>query len=137
MLLLDKPPSQPFSLTAGHCLLFTYGQLQLGLNEPSSVSRAWPDRVRGLLYDLGSYPAAIQIGLVERWFHGFVLEIAESELLEELDQFEDVEKGLYRRVRAYTESGFEVWVYAYARPLPPGAFGPIDRWLGPRQRNRT
>lgn len=133
MLLLEKPPATRSALPPGRCLLFAYGQLQPGLHEPRTALRAWPDRVRGLLFDLGPYPAAVQVGLVERWFHGYVLDIAESELVDDLDEHEDVDNGLYRRIRTYTESGHEVWVYVYAQPLPHGVFGPIDRWIGPRK----
>jgi hypothetical protein len=84
--------------------------------------------MRGLLYDLGSFPAAIGVGTGDRWFAGYVLEIAESELVEPLDTYEEVAAGLYRRIQSVTEAGFEAWVYEYARPLPKTAVGPIDRW---------
>jgi gamma-glutamylcyclotransferase (GGCT)/AIG2-like uncharacterized protein YtfP len=128
MPVLTKPPDRPIHLDPGRCLLFVYGQLQPGLKQPRSTSRAWPDRVRGLLYDLGAFPAAVKIDAGEQWLRGFVLEIAEVELVGELDSYEEVDKGLYRRTRTTTEAGFEVWVYEYARPLPPAAVGPIERW---------
>lgn len=122
------PSSSAIHLEPGRCLLFVYGQLQPGLKQPRSMSRAWPDRVRGLLYDLGAFPAAVKIDAANQWLRGFVLDIAEVELVEDLDSYEDVDQGLYRRIQTITEAGFEAWVYEYARPLPPTAVGPIERW---------
>jgi gamma-glutamylcyclotransferase (GGCT)/AIG2-like uncharacterized protein YtfP len=84
--------------------------------------------VRGQLLDLGCYPAAVSVGSVESWFCGYVLEIDESELIQQLDPFEQVAEGLYRRTRTKTERGFDVWIYEYARPLPPDAKGPLEQW---------
>jgi len=128
MLVLPDPPSLPVHLDPSRCLLFAYGKLQPGQKQPRSMSRAWPDRVRGLLYDLGSFPAAVKIDATEQWLRGFVLEIAENELVGDLDSYEDVDNGHYRRIRTVTKAGFEVWVYEYARPLPPTAVGPIGCW---------
>src|SRR5438093_1105192 len=124
---MGNPPDRPITLAPGHCLLFVYGQLQPGHGAPRSLTRSWPDRVRGQLFDLGRYPAAVRVGSAESWFCGHVLEIVESEL-RELDEFEGVHQGLYRRVRIITKSGFEAWIYEYARPLPPTARGPVEHW---------
>jgi gamma-glutamylcyclotransferase (GGCT)/AIG2-like uncharacterized protein YtfP len=88
---------------------------------------AWPDRVRGLLYDLGPYPAAMQIGRVEQEFGGWVLEISQEEL-ERLDEYEGIAGGLYRRIRTVTMAGRVVWVYEYSGELPEQGRGPLDRW---------
>ena len=128
MELLDHVPAQPLVLSAGRCLLFAYGQLQPGRREPRSASRAWPDRVHGELFDLGSHPAAVHIGQSPGWLRGFVLELDEAELFGDLDAYEEVDRGLYRRVRTKTEAGFDVWVYEFARPIPATAAGPMERW---------
>lgn len=125
---LTQPPAASLDLAQGRCLLFAYGKLQPHQNAPKSLTRAWPDQVRGLLYDLGAYPAAVEIGTVDRWFNGYVLEIAEAELADSLDSYEEVDKGLYRRIRTVTRSGFDVWIYEYARAVPKNAIGLIDRW---------
>ena len=130
--ILPQPPAAPLDIAEGQCLLFAYGQLQPQQRPPQTLVRAWPDRVRGLLYDLGPYPAAVQIGAVDAHFHGFVLEIATAELTGTLDPFEQLDKGIYRRIRTVTESGFGVWLYEYAMPLPKHALGPIDRWCAAR-----
>lgn len=113
---------------AGRSLLFVYGQLKPGIRPPLSLSRYWEDRVRGDLFDLGDYPAAVRIDSSQRWIEGFVLDVSEQELAGELDAYEDVGLGLYRRIRTTTERGTEVWVYEYARGLPPNARGPITSW---------
>ena len=128
MPLPSTPPGSPIHLNPGRCLLFVYGQLQPGRKPPRSMSRAWPDSVRGLLYDLGPFPAAVKVGAADAWFRGYVLEIAEIELVGDLDSYEDVDKGLYRRIRTVTEAGYEVWIYEYSRPLPSTAVGPIESW---------
>ena len=137
MPLLTMPPSPSIHLDPGRCLLFVYGQLQPGLKPPLSMSRAWPDRVRGMLYDLGPFPAAVKIDATGQWLRGFVLEIAENELVGDLDTYEEVDKGLYRRIRTVTEAGFEVWIYEYARPQPPTAVGPIEHWPTKQRADET
>jgi gamma-glutamylcyclotransferase (GGCT)/AIG2-like uncharacterized protein YtfP len=62
-------------LEPARCLLFVYGSLQPGQRPPESMGESWPDRVRGLLYDLGPYPAAVRIGRAEQEFQGWVLDI--------------------------------------------------------------
>ena len=57
-----------------------------------------------------------------------LLGVDDDEELERLDEYEGVSEGLYRRMRTVTASGLEVWVYEYARDLPAGAKGPLDRW---------
>ena len=101
---LSKPPDLPIQLERGRCLLFAYGQLQPGRKLPRTATRAWPDRAHGLLYNLGLFPAAIHIGAVSSWLRGYVIEIAESELVGELDVYEEVDEGLYRRIRTVTEA---------------------------------
>ncbi len=132
-MILIRRPNLPVTLGAGRCLLFAYGQLQPRHRPPKTTSQAWPDRVRGLLFDLGRFPAAVNVDRANTWIHGYVIEIQENELTQELDEFEELAKGLYRRIRTTTEAGFDAWIYEYARPLPPQAIGPIDRWpvVGP------
>ncbi len=116
-------------------LLFAYGTLTP--DGPDEAERGgWePDKVRGRLYDLGTFPALIDIDDPEAgWVAGYVSAIEPAKRFEQLDEYEGVAEGLYRRVRATTQGGREVWVYLYACPLPVHARGPIERWDGPRRR---
>ena len=114
-------------------LLFAYGTL--APEDPASArAGGWvADRVRGRLYDLGPYPALIDCGdRTAGWVEGYVRPAEPVELSGRLDTYEGVGEGLYRRVMATTEAGRLVWVYVYARPLPPGSRGPLDRWVRAR-----
>ncbi|MCA9038929.1 MAG: gamma-glutamylcyclotransferase [Planctomycetaceae bacterium] len=112
---------------AEYSFLFVYGQLQPGHRFPIEAEVIRPDRVRGLLYDLGEYPGAVEIGKADNWFSGFLATLP-TEDLDELDRFECVEDGLYRRIQTETESGVTAWIYEYLQTLPEDAFGPIDAW---------
>lgn len=112
----------------GRCWLFAYGTLQPGYRLPASCRSFWHDRVRGELFALASFPAAVRVGQSGTWFAGHTLDVAESEL-ELLDTYEGVGDELYRRIRTTTERGLLVWIYEFAQPLPDGALGPIERWL--------
>src|SRR6185437_10156830 len=115
-------------------LLFAYGTL--APDGPEAAARdGWvADRVRGRLFDLGPYPALVIEGDPEEgWVAGYVRTVDRDELIGRLDPYEGVDEGLYRRLAATTEAGRRAWVYVYARPLPPGARGPLDRWERPRR----
>ena len=115
-------------------LLFAYGTL-MPVDAGSAAHEGWePDAVRGRLYDLGPFPALIDLGDPEAgWVEGFVRPVDREELEHRLDPWEDVEHGLYRRVEATTRNNSRVWVYVYDRPLPPQARGPLLRWDGRRR----
>jgi gamma-glutamylcyclotransferase (GGCT)/AIG2-like uncharacterized protein YtfP len=110
--------------------LFAYGTLA-----PREPGQGWvSDAVRGRLYDLGDYPALVDHDDPEAgWVEGYVREVEERELSGRLDAYEGVEEGLYQRIAATSRAGRQVWVYVYARPLPPHARGPLTRWDGPRK----
>jgi gamma-glutamylcyclotransferase (GGCT)/AIG2-like uncharacterized protein YtfP len=114
-------------------ILFAYGTL--APDSPEAAARGgWaPDEVRGRLYDLGPYPALVGCDDPDSgWVDGYVREVDEAMLSGRLDAYEGVHEGQYRRVVATTRAGRQVWVYVYARPLPPEARGPLERWDGPR-----
>lgn len=113
-------------------LLFVYGTLAPSAPEAAAVAGWSFDRVRGRLFDLGPYPALIDVDSKDDWVEGYVRKVGLNDLQGRLDDYEGVADGLYRRVRTTTEGGREVWVYVYARDLPPDARGPIPRWNGPR-----
>ncbi len=110
-------------------LLFAYGTL--GPRDRAAEARnGWQaDAVRGRLFDLGPYPALVEPGDPEAgWVEGHVRPVEMAELQGPLDSYEGVAEGLYRRVVVRTRNGIWAWVYAYARPLPGGAIGPLVRW---------
>ncbi len=113
--------------------LFAYGTL--APDGPEAAARGgWePDMIRGRLYDLGPYPALIDVGDPEAgWVRGQVREVDPNEFAESLDDYEGVAEGHYQRIQTTTRSGRTVWVYLYTRPLPPNARGPLEQWEGPR-----
>lgn len=112
-------------------LLFAYGTL--APSEPvDAAERGWTaDAVRGRLFDLGPYPALVDLDDPRaEWVEGYVRRVDSTELTCVLDPYEGVDDGLYRRVAAVTRDGRPVWVYVYARPLPPQARGPFLHWEG-------
>ncbi len=103
-------------------LLFAYGTL--GPVDPDDARQlGWAeDEIRGRLFDLGPYPALIDLGNpTVGWVKGFVRRTDAKELSERLDMYEGVDEGLYQRCAATTRSGRRVWVYVYARSLSANA----------------
>lgn len=98
-------------------------------NPEEAEQRGWqPDAVRGRLYDLGPYPALVDLDDPEAgWVEGYVGPVEVDEL-EKHDRYEDLDAGLYRREETTTRGDRRVWVYVYNRPVPPHARGPLDRW---------
>jgi gamma-glutamylcyclotransferase (GGCT)/AIG2-like uncharacterized protein YtfP len=115
-------------------LLFAYGTL-MPLDLQSAEEEGWSaDAVRGRLYDLGPYPALVDLDdPAADWVEGFVRAVDRAELEGPLDSFEQVDEGLYRRVETITRNDRRVWVYLYARPVPADAMGPLNRWSGQRR----
>ena len=115
-------------------LLFAYGTLMPA--DPAAAEReGWrPDAVRGRLFDLGPYPALVDLDDPGAgWVEGFVRPVDLEELETRLDPWEEVDQGLYRRTETMTRASCRVWVYVYNRPLPPEARGPLARWDGRRR----
>lgn len=116
-------------------LLFAYGTL--APRDPETAARGgWAaDGVRGRLFDLGLYPALIDLDDPGAdWVEGYVRSVDPAELAGPLDTYEGVAAGLYRRAATTTRAGLRAWVYVYARPLPATARGPLARWRGLRPR---
>ncbi len=115
-------------------LLFAYGTL-MPPDRDAADREGWrPDAVRGRLFDLGPYPALIDLDDPGAgWVEGFVRPVELAELQSRLDPWEAVDQGLYRRVETVSRASHPVWVYVYNRPLPSSARGPLDRWNGRRR----
>ncbi len=115
-------------------LLFVYGTL--APDSPDVAGReGWAaDAVRGRLYDLGPYPALVDhLDAGADWVEGYVRRVTWDQLTGSLDSYEGVGEGLYRRVKARTREGRDVWMYVYDQPLPPSALGPVDRWTSSKR----
>lgn len=132
-----QPPERRFApvvecdatSAASVTLLFAYGTLG-PTNLEAATRDGWvDDAVRGRLFDVGPYPALVELnGRDARWVEGFVRAVSERELLERLDPYEAVDQGLYERVVATTRKGRRVWVYIYARALPSDARELFKPW---------
>jgi gamma-glutamylcyclotransferase (GGCT)/AIG2-like uncharacterized protein YtfP len=114
--------------TSVAALLFAYGTL-MPTDPDRGAGQGWrPDAVRGRLFDLGPYPALVDLDDPRAdWVAGLVKPVEPAEL-ERHDEWEDVSAGLYRRILTTSRNNDRVWVYVYARPLPPLAHGPIQCW---------
>jgi gamma-glutamylcyclotransferase (GGCT)/AIG2-like uncharacterized protein YtfP len=87
--------------------LFVYGTLRKG--------KTRLDYIKGKLWDLGRFPGLVLEGNTN--VTGEIIEVDEPTLAE-LDLYEGVPQGLYRRARQNTKNGEEVWVYLFNRDIP-------------------
>jgi gamma-glutamylcyclotransferase (GGCT)/AIG2-like uncharacterized protein YtfP len=118
-------------------LFFAYGTLMPPDQEAADRDGWTPDAVRGRLYDLGSYPAVVDLDRADAgWVEGYVRRVEPSDLTS-YDAWEDVELGPYRRVETTTRTNRRVWIYVYGWPLPPQARGPLSRWQAPARQVRV
>ena len=109
-------------------LLFAYGTLMPPDPVAATARGWWPDAVRGRLYDLGPYPALIDLDNPQAgWVLGYCGPVEPQEL-ERHDRWEEVDAGVYSRVETLTRNNHRAWVYVFSRPLPADARGPLDRW---------
>lgn len=105
--------------------LFAYGLLRDADSERAPLMvgarRVAEATVAGTLYDIdGDFPALMLYGTTP--VEGTVWHFPNAARLEQLDSYEGVERGLYRRV-AVEAAGLPCWVYvagpALARQLTP------------------
>ena len=128
--------------------LFVYGTLRPGL-APAAIAAVartllplGPARVRGRLYDLGRFPAAVADASADGWIQGELVVLGpDSPPLAWFDAYEGFdptapETGPFRRESgsALDASGGEVpcWIYTYVRRLDerrrlPGGAWPARR----------
>ncbi len=111
--------------------LFAYGTLAPADGE-EAIRDGWvADAVRGVLYDLGPYPALVEMENPNAgWVEGYARTVSFQELESILDPYEGTEAGLFERIRLRTRRGLIVWVYRYCLPIPKNAVGPLTRWQG-------
>jgi gamma-glutamylcyclotransferase (GGCT)/AIG2-like uncharacterized protein YtfP len=109
--------------------LFVYGTLKRGgksykrLRKHDGVDFRSSGRIRAELYRLQDkeYPGAVLTSAPDRFVKGdlFVLQDPQK-TLRDLDEFEGVDEGLFRRelVDVWSQGRrVKAWVYLYARPL--------------------
>ena len=124
----------------GNNQLFVYGSLLSGFKSPAYdyISRYFdlvsPGRVKGLLFDMGEYPAAVPAEFHDSFIEGELYRIRDEKefswAIAQLDDYEGVlveagEQPLYRRdlVQVATDAGsFTAWIYWFnadvsGRPL--------------------
>jgi len=106
-------------------LLFAYGTLRDALQRDMILRGAQsrevgPATAPGALYDLGNYPGLVDGGPGDR-VPGVLVELADEAALTRLDEYEDVDAGLFVRRRASVRpdagGDVEAWVYVYNRPV--------------------
>ena len=101
-------------------LLFTYGILQ----ESATVVKK-DCVIKGLMYDLGSFPVVTAVEpTVGYTIVGTLLEVTEENLVE-FDLIEGVSSNMYRRQLIDTPQG-EAWIYLYNGDVR--GLAPISRW---------
>jgi gamma-glutamylcyclotransferase (GGCT)/AIG2-like uncharacterized protein YtfP len=134
--------------------LFVYGSLRQGFHSPAYhyISRYFNlvsmGKVKGTLYDLGPYPAAIPGDEATHFIIGELYALKKPAELEwalaQLDDYEGLnadegETPLYRRdkVTVFTENGeTDAWVYWYNQPIenkPVVSSGDILQYLASKK----
>lgn len=106
------------------------GHLRWPVLEPHALSY-WPAASEGVLYDTGDgWPAAVfRPGdeVVRGWAVDLLPERAEL-VLAHLDEVEDIESELFRRVRIGLLAGEPSW--SYESVVVQSAWTPIRAWAG-------
>jgi len=107
---------------SGSFYLFTYGTLRTGgaaANRLAGCVRVTESSIEGTLYDLSEYPALLLYGTTP--VRGEIWRCPPS-ALPRLDEYEGVDRGLFRRVARMVDE-FACWIYvagpALARQLTP------------------
>jgi gamma-glutamylcyclotransferase (GGCT)/AIG2-like uncharacterized protein YtfP len=121
--------------------IFVYGTLKRGAKSHRELGRKLgvfisEARMRGDLYKLSgeSFPGAVRTAAANRFVQGDLFALRDPQkALPDLDGFEGVEEGLFRRelVDVWARGRrLKAWAYLYARPLtganliPAGIYSP-------------
>jgi gamma-glutamylcyclotransferase (GGCT)/AIG2-like uncharacterized protein YtfP len=115
--------------------LFVYGTLKRGSRNPWA-RRLWSAAaflgeavLPGRLYDLGAFPALVEITGEGALVHGELAALAGPELLSDLDAYEGTQyERVLRRVRLEDGTEREAWVYVWRGPLGRARLIPDGRW---------
>jgi len=128
--------------------LFVYGTLRSDSGHPMNRTlealggRVGRGRVPGILYDLGSFPGAVETAETGAFVHGEVYLLRRpGRDLEALDGYEGLdarnpESGEFRRSRISVEldtgGSLQAWIYLYNRPTAGLARIPTGDYRPPR-----
>jgi gamma-glutamylcyclotransferase (GGCT)/AIG2-like uncharacterized protein YtfP len=137
--------------------IFVYGSLRSGFNAPAYeyISRYFqlvaPAKVRGLLYDMGEYPAAVSTHQ-DHFLLGELYAIKQEEeftwALDQLDEYEGINESpedspvTFKRelVEVMTESGNTIaWIYWFSGSIadkPLIASGDVLEYLHQQQQKK-
>ncbi|RMF03900.1 MAG: gamma-glutamylcyclotransferase [Bacteroidetes bacterium] len=126
--------------------LFVYGSLKRGFHNPYALqlhhqARFWSEgKLRGLLLDLGEYPALVPQSRGTQYVYGEIFELGDQvhQLLANLDYYEgfdpqNPDSGAYKRERLVVESSYGptlCWAYTYNSPWQELAVVPGGNWPG-------
>ncbi len=94
--------------------LFGYGTLKKDDFPPRTEDKDYTDFIRGEMYDLGKFPAGINLGKGMARIKGETEEIDESEL----PVLDKRESPTFTRIKVKTERGYDAFVYQYNKPIP-------------------
>ena len=127
--------------------LFVYGTLRSDSGHPMNRllegfgGRVGLGRVGGVLYDLGSYPGAVETAEAGAFVRGEVYLLRDpGRNLEALDRYEELDgekpqSGEFRRGRIAVElddgTTVEAWIYLYNRPTAGLARIPSGDYVAP------
>ena len=125
--------------------LFVYGTLLSGAGHPMAARLGregrltGPARIKGRLFDLGSYPALVETGSDDGDIHGEVHELTSpAASLRWLDAYEGIVPGregtcdyerVQRIVRLDSGDAITAWVYLYRSPVTGRRRIESGRWL--------
>lgn len=105
--------------------IFVYGTLKFQERLGKRINTK--AQIRGDMFDLGPFPAAINVGKSDNLIEGHIVEIY-SYQLSILDIYEQVPNGLYERVTVKTVDGTEVQTYQFAQKIGDKDLPIIKRW---------
>jgi gamma-glutamylcyclotransferase (GGCT)/AIG2-like uncharacterized protein YtfP len=110
-------------------ILFVYGTLQQPGNEFAAYLNKYytylkPAKIKGLLYDVGEYPALIVNSDKPYWINGGLFDIDEKalKLIDSYEGYGDKEEqpNLFKREKHTTSTAdgeIDAWVYIYNLPV--------------------
>lgn len=115
--------------------IFVYGTLRPGRGAYKTFIEGRAEhvsttRIRGRMYDLGSYPGVRLEYDEDDWVTGDLFTITDDKLPDMLDRYEGYPNYYDRRMVA-TEDGHDTWVYEFGVVPPAASLVSSGEWKGP------